>query len=52
MSMSRGTFGICLLLSALTLAGAGWAQTPNPLHPTMLSFITGRFRSWTRPNSN
>jgi len=33
MPMSRGTFGICLLLSALTLAGAGWAQTTKPTSP-------------------
>lgn len=33
MSLSRCTFGICLLLSALTLAGAGWAQTTKPAAP-------------------
>jgi len=33
MSLSRCTFGICLLISALTLAGAGWAQTAKPAAP-------------------
>ena len=33
MSLSRCTFGICVLLSALTLAGAGWAQTTKPASP-------------------
>ena len=33
MSMSRGTFGIFLLFLALTMAGAGWAQTTKPASP-------------------
>ncbi|MBM4293529.1 MAG: hypothetical protein FJ126_01305 [Deltaproteobacteria bacterium] len=30
MPMSRGIFGICLLILTLTLAGAGWTQTIKP----------------------
>jgi hypothetical protein len=33
MSLSRCTFGICLWITALTLAGSCWAQTTKPAQP-------------------